>query len=71
MYQAVYNMSKSIFMHIGIGVGTGEPIFGEGWQEYGFGKIGKIVPKYHGLCKSFVKNLIASGGFAPWTPIKI
>ncbi len=29
----------------------------------------KIVPKYHRLCKSFVKNLIASGDFDPWTPI--
>ena len=33
--------------------------------------LGKLVPKYHGSCKSFVKKVIASGDFAPWTPIKI
>ena len=24
---------------------------------------GKLVPKFHGLCQTFVQNLIASGGF--------
>ena len=33
--------------------------------------LGKIVPKYHGLCQGLVQNLIASRGFAPWTAIEI
>ncbi len=58
-----------------IGVGTGAsrgrhpPQYLErGGREYGFAPLpniwhylGKIVPKYHDLCRSFVQNLIASG----------
>ena len=30
-----------------------------------------ILQKKHGLSQCFVENLIASGGSAPWTPIKV